>query len=324
MKIWLLLAVLPGLYAVGANADVRGPARQESVYFLAVGSSRYLPPEHPADHGFSNLDGARNGALMLADRLKRGGANYGISLTSPAGSPVALTDVNRAFDDVVSRIRRDNSANPILLVYIASHGISDGFAWNHFSVPGDFTYRGDPSKLPADRLALYTIHAADLVDKLDRSHVHFVLLLDSCYDGKAAEFDSPVLTSIASQSIGSIANALRYLNEFHEENPVLFSTEPGTRVAVAPDPTDPENNVGPLARRLILLIDKSEAEHRNVSVAKLVEWLLSATSDSATRPAVTHAEAASWWKNDIVRTGARIGIEEDRKGTARHARVCCS
>lgn len=297
---------------------------QSPVYFLAVGSSRYLPPADPADHGFQKLDGARNGAMMLADRLTLGGARFGIALTSPEGSPVSLADFNRAVEDLLARIARDKSGTPILIVYIAAHGISDGFAWNHFSVPGDLTYRGDPGDLSVEQLSEQAIHAATLVDRLNRAELRYILILDTCYEGTPSRFDSPVLNPVATQNIGGIAQALRVLNEFHQDNPVLFSTTPGSTVPVAPDPTDPTtNSVGPLARRLIRLVDANTASGKVVSVSDIVASVTSPFADALTRPAVSHAEPAPWWATKIIGPGTAPGDLDLRDGAATDPRLCC-
>ena len=313
--------ILLGLLAIVASCSA---SAEPAVYFLSVGSSRYLEPSASGDHGFQRLDGARNGATALSDRLSQGGARFGITLSSPEGTIVGLADFDRALDDILVRIRADKPAAPVVVVYIAAHGISDGFAWNHFSVPGDLTYRGDPDALPPDQLAEQAIYAAAVVDRLNKAHVHYVLILDTCYEGKASVFESPVLSATALQNIGDIDKALRFANEFHQGDPVLFSTTPGTTVPVAPDPTDPaSNSMGPLARRLVMLIDARAEAHANITVGDIVTALQSPSVDRLTRPAVTNAVAAAWWNTALYRASATSGQVEEREGTATSPRLCC-
>lgn len=295
-----------------------------SVYYLAVGSSRYLAPADPRDHGFQRLNGARNGAVSVSDRLAAGGARFGIVLSSPEGSIVGLADFNKALGDLLAHVAADEPADALVIVYIAAHGISDGFGWNHFSVPGDLTYRGDPERLPTDQLADQAIYAAAVADRLAKARVHYLLILDTCYEGKPSDFQSPVLSQTASGNIGAIAQALRFSNEFHQADPVLFSTTPGSSVPVAPDPTDPlSNSMGPLARRLVLLIDAKTAAHQRVTVADIVQDLRSPGADSATGPAVTNARSAPWWSGVVVAPGAKPAAVDDRSGTASSPRLCC-
>lgn len=318
MRIFCLML---GLLAMVPSCSA---AAQPSVYFLTVGSSRYLKPADSDDHGFQQLDGARNGATAISDRLSQGGARYGISLSSPEGNIVGLADFNRALDDILQRIRADKAQAPVLIVYIAAHGISDGFAWNHFSVPGDLTYRGDPDKLPPDQLADKAIYAAAVVDRLNKAHIHYLLVLDTCYEGTASAFESPVLSATASKNIGDIAQALRFSNEFHQPDPVLFSTTPGTTVPVAPDPTDPaSNSMGPLGRRLVMLINAKATAGQSISVGDIVSSLRSPSADPLTRPAVTNATPSPWWNTILYTARAKPGEVDERSGSASSPRLCC-
>lgn len=192
-------------------------------------------------------------------------------------------------------------------------------------MPGDLTYTGEPDKLSAESLAEQAVYAAALVDRLKKAGVHYLLILDTCYEGTPSRFDSPVLTAVASQNISDIAKALRFMNEFHQEEPVLFSTTPGSTVPVAPDPTDPKNNsMGPLARRLVLLVDARVASKRQISVGDVVDWLGSPSADRDTRPAVTNAQPAKWWGTPLVTPGAKPGQLEERSGTATKPVLCCA
>ncbi|PJG47218.1 hypothetical protein CAF53_02400 [Sphingobium sp. LB126] len=317
----MLLALLLFGCARPAAAQPASP-----VYFLSVGSSRFLQPADPADHGFPELLGARNGANSLADLLAQGGAKFGITLTSPEGSIVGKKDIDAAVEAILARIAKDRRAGetPLLIVYIAAHGISDGFSWNQFSVPGDLTYRGEPEKLSPVELAEQAIHAATLVDRLNKAKLHYLLVVDTCYEGTPSRLDSPVLTPMAQQNIGDIATALRFLNEFHQNDPVLFSIEPGKTVKVAPDPADPtHNSMGPLARRLVLLINSAKANGRGVTLASMVAALTDPHGDPLTTPSITHAQRAAWWDMPVIRAGAQPGEIEDREGTATVPQLCC-
>ena len=63
-----------------------------------------------------------------------------------------------------------------------------------------------------------------------------MVILDNCYKGKSLGFESQVLTATASKNLTAVV--LRHINEFHQPNPVLFSTSPGNVVKVAPDPPE--------------------------------------------------------------------------------------
>jgi len=322
------------LLATPAGAGAAVPAFD--VYVLAIGSSAYAPAESASARGFGPIDGANNSARTVADLLAKGGARGAVVLTSTEDGYVSRADMEAALKRVEATIRKDRPKAPLLVVYVAAHGISDGFAWNQFSLPGDFTYPApleagddeDPGalieRLSVEALARDTLHAATLVDRLKRSKTPYLLLLDTCYSGRPRSLDSPVLSEPGRASIASIAAALRYLNEFHQADPVLFSTSPGTEASTVPNPEDPGGDpVAPLARRLILVSGKALAKGEAATLGAVVDGLRSPGLDSQTTPAVTFAEPAAGWRRILLAPGRPAGPIEAVSGTATHARLCC-
>lgn len=294
---------------------------QFQTFFLSVGSSDYVPAP-PGLQGFGRLSGANSSARAVADLLSRSGAT-GITLVSAAGRYVGRADFDRALSDLLSRARSTGATNPLIVVYFAGHGISEGVAWNHFSVPGNLALRGPMGRLDAAEMARHTIHAASLADALDKVGMPYLLLLDTCYEGQPASFGSPVLTPGAIESLRQTATILRHMNEFRGPNPVVFSAEPGREVPLAPDPRSPDQaSLGPIGRRLLLLSSRAAPAGTGLRLSDVVAQLTSRTLDSATSPPVTHATAP---RMDGVLLGpsAVRATVESRTGTATAADVCC-
>ena len=255
-------------------------------YFLAVGSNTYIKPNGPAEHGFVSLDDMTTSARLVGDLLSRNGAVSGIVLTSTASSFVSRGDFESALSTLGERIRSDHPTHPLVVVYLAGHGISEGIAWTHFSVPGNFVYGPPLERLDAEAVAQHTIYAAGVADELDRLKVPYMLLLDSCYSGKAADFTSPFLSPTAIDNLRDVAAVLRFVNEFHQSNPVVFSTSPGTEVLPAEDPRDPKrHSLGPIARRLLLLTREATATGANFTLSARVKRLISVDLDFGHRAA---------------------------------------
>ncbi|TFE41883.1 hypothetical protein E2553_35175 [Paraburkholderia dipogonis] len=181
-------------------------------------------------------------------------------------------------------------------------------------------------RLNIEEFAKHTIYASELVDTLESMKIPFVLLLDTCYDGKARSFESPVLTSQASQSLASVAAILRFQNEFHTPNPVIFSAEPGTRVPLAPDPASPEtDSLGPIARRLYLVDQEMRKSNNRLSVADFVSRITSPQLDAQTRPPVTHVSGPD--SKDIFLGQATVNAMQDldiRQATGATGTICCT
>jgi len=301
-------------------------APRYDVYFVAIGSSNYAASTDPDVHSLSPIDGANHSAKLVADRLVSGGARYGVVLTSRFGAYVSLNDIETALRGVAARMVQDHPASPLFLFYFAGHGMAEGVGWNHFSIPGDFAYTGEPDQLGAGDLARYTLHAGSLGDELDRLHVPYLVILDTCSEGRPARFDSPVLTAQASSGLEDVASALRVLNEFRQESPVIFSAAPGRQVSTAPDPTDPDpkaNPVAPMARRMVLLLDAAAKVGQPLTLGEIVRGLASPSLDQATGPGVTHATPGPSWNGVLFLPGAANGRLDELSGDADGANICC-
>jgi hypothetical protein len=326
LKHYLLIAASSLLVAACVSRSSQA-ANQEgalSVYFVSVGSSDYIQPDKPSETPFADIDGANKSARIVARFLSQGGARNGILLTSAPGHFVSLEDINAAVTATQTQLKGDSS-NPFFVFYIASHGISDGIAWNHFSIPGDFLYMGDVNKLDVERLSDKTLYAGSLADQLDKAKVPYLVILDTCYSGKPAIFESPVLGQRAMQGIEDTAAALKVINEFHQPSPVLFSTEPGTTVETVPDPENPSSNrVAPLARRMILVLGQASKSGRTLTLGSFLEALSAPNLDATTKPPVTFAERAPFWQEALFSFGGNPSPPaETRIGTASAPEICC-
>jgi hypothetical protein len=275
-------------------------AERFDVFALAIGSTDYAPASG-GQHAFPKIRGANKSARLVADRLLKGGAAYGLVLTSSDGHYISLADIQGAFSRVRQVLKDARPRNPLLVIYFAGHGVSEGVGWNHFSIPGTFVYRGALASFPLDDLAKTTLHAGSFADDIDQIKVPYLLVLDTCYEGTLASFESPVLTATATRNLADVATALRVMNEFHQTNPVLFSTAPGTIAKTVADPTDPAAlPVAPLARRLLLIADPVLNDRRELTLDAFIRRMTAADLDSEARPAVTHAEASPLWANAIL------------------------
>ncbi|HYC54216.1 MAG TPA: hypothetical protein VEL28_04685 [Candidatus Binatia bacterium] len=324
MSLPSILTILLTCCALAFSAGRATPAEAEplQLFFVTVGSSTYGATAGAYRDGLRSIYGANNGAKALARRLARRGARFGIVLTSDHGRLVTVHDIDRALSDVHDQIKLRKATNPLLVFYFAGHGISEGIAWNHFSLPGTFDYEGDRGRLTVEALSSATLHAASLVDRLEKWEVPFLVLLDTCSEGTEATFDASVLSATAAANLNDVASALRFMNEFRIPNPVLFSTAPGSKVQVAPDPDSPAaRNVGPLARRAILTLDASP--DRPLRLAEFLRSMSAPDVDSLTSPAVTHAVSSELWTKEIGPALDGGVTAEERFGTGTSAVNCC-
>jgi hypothetical protein len=319
---YLAVGLAVVLCSIGCLAQTPPPYQ---VYFVSVGSAWYVTPSGKGVHGFSRIPGANKSAKVLSAALISGGAEYGILLTSADHQFVTVGDVYQAVKKVGNRIQTDRPQHPLFLFYFAGHGLSEGIAWNHFSIPGDFTYEGDAANLDIEGLSNSTLYAGALVDELESFHIPFVLLLDNCYDATEKSFESPVLSGTATKNLKDVGGILRVLNEFRNTYPVLFSTTPGTSVLTVEDPSDPNApvTIGPLARRFLLSVSSVLDQRKAVALETFLEQMTSPSLDPLTSPAVMHSPAPHGANAPFLVPNRPAHPIEEVLGTGHTMQICC-
>jgi hypothetical protein len=312
------------LACIACTPSLHGESFQ--ICYVAVGSSVYLKTMEKDCEGFLDNDGMNKSAKLVAERLRRCGAFFGVTLTSDTNErkAVSLSDIQSTLSEVRNVINTRRPTNPLFVFYFAGHGISEGIAWNHFSVPGNFVHRGTLNQLSLESLAQKTLCAADLVEDLRKWQVPFLVMLDTCYEGSPASVNSSILGEAALKSIASTVAVLRFINQFHDSNPVLFSTVPGTVVRAVADPVESKAAlpVGPLGRRVVLVLDDVLKASKQINLKQFVDQLCSVQLDSQTSPAVTHATPTSFWASSLVTTPPSDARFEGHLGTASVPEIC--
>ncbi|MBB4189285.1 hypothetical protein GGE07_005967 [Sinorhizobium terangae] len=305
-------------------APTQADEEQFALYFVAIGSSHYAEPDTPFTNGFPRIYGANKSARFVAKRLLSGGARYGVQLTSAAGRFISVRDIHGAIDDVLARMALDAPANPLFVFYFAGHGISEGVAWSQFLVPGDFLYDGNLADKEIERLAHSALTAGNLAERLNTVEGRYLAILDACYEGQEANFDRPVLTGSAIESLKQVASVLRFMNEFHQESPVLFSTTPGSVARTVADPTGSSpDHIAPLARRITLLLDATAEGSRSLSLSQFIAAMRATDLDPATKPVITLATPAGDWDRSFLVFSSPKGLIDERVGTAEQGVLCC-
>jgi len=227
---------------------------------------------------------------------------------------------------VSSKIVAAKPTNPLFVFYIASHGMSEGIAWNHFSIPGDFVYRGNPDNLNIDGLSNSALYAGSLVDELERLKIPFLVIFDSCSDGQEKHFEPTVLSPKATRNLNEVGAALRVMNEFRNTYPVLFSTTPGKSVVTVTNPLAPDSvvTIAPLARRFSLSVEPSLKKGLPISLSSFLSKMVSAQLDNLTTPAVTRSSVPSGANAIFLVPTAKPHTVDSVTGTGSQMNICCA
>lgn len=294
MRPLALVAILCSPLAVNAAAQ---PGTRPAVHVLVIGSEHYAQPVEDGLSGFGSIPDVGAGAADVAELFQRRGARSTRLLRSDGDTLVSREDVMRAVDATITSARRDRRA--LLVVYFVGHGVSEGFGWLHFSVPGTLVFRGpleDLAKAPGfDRHAIAT---TEFADRLRRSGLPFVLILDNCRQGTERDLGGvdKVLGTQGAALAEAASAAVRDIAALGGRDPVLFSTRPGGVVLseANPLPGRDQESMGPLARRLFLTL-AARRRDGSLTVGDLVRSLTSPTLDFSTGPAATAARPDPLW-----------------------------
>lgn len=275
------------------TASTASLAQQKfDVYYVCVGSGNYESDFSKFEDGFSgleNIKAAINSANNVSKVLNQSNSVYGKTILSSASEFVTRNKVMEAVNDVVRRIKNDKKKNPFLIFYYCGHGISEGIAWSLYLIPGNFTL--NPSANQADKMDENTVSIPLIFDDVSKElpKLPFMIIADCCYEARDIK---PELDKLKEYNSGlkevmnlskDVANILRFGNEFHDKNSVLFSTKPGTTVKTVANPLNKSGEmIGPLARRLLMAYQKD-----SLSWKSMVNLMIDVATDAQTQPAIT-------------------------------------
>lgn len=298
------------------------------VFVLAIGSRSYITSKEPAVQHLSDIPGAAKSANIVAELLHKGGAKYGLTLVSDSAHFVGMDDVYAAFPVIWGKMVKEKTHRPLVVVYIAAHGVADGYSWYQYILPGNFLYRGDLEDLAEGHgveMAQKTIFVATIVDYLRGWKVPFIILIDTCYEGAEYIYKwKPALPDInapcppndisgfcrnlvsssamaaarkAEQqraayeaNINQMFLSYRETNKFKSTYPVMFSVEPGKAVPTVADPDDIAGSaIAPLARRMMLILAKRLGARQPLSLGSFIREMASSSLDKLTNPGVIYS-----------------------------------
>lgn len=283
-----LLIVVASLSAIVSKSQ----AQKFSVYYVSVGSAHYTPDFTQYDAGFPglpNVEAANTSASEVAAALNKSGAK-GTLLTSSKTSFITNEIVYTAIRSTLAQIKREKPLRPFFLFYFCGHGISEGLGWNLLMLPGDYTY--DINRRGIATAGEVSLPASYVWDEIHEQYneLPFMIVADCCYEG---DDQLPQVVKLkehfksfhdAMKLTEESMKIVRVMNEFHEENTMIFSTKPGETVAVVEISDQDKRWVGPMGRRMLKALSKETVTWRQLTDG------LTITTDSQTTRGVTFWE----------------------------------
>jgi len=276
------------------------PTIQEkfNIYFLSIGAAHY---EHDSKKfseknfiPYDDLPEANFSATVMAKVLQKYATAKGITLQSTDKNMLTKKRILSAVDSLGRLLAKAPSKNALLVVYYCGHGISENLGWNQFLIPGNYTKIAGTKKI--DDLTNDLIYLGDITDKLDKLNKRYVVLIDCCrkeeVDNSLPEarlryfFDERKL-----ENLRSMVAVVKFINEYHSINPVVFSIAPGELAPTVdlPDIAIVKSlnvqdvfQVGPVCRRLLLTLQS--ATRGPLSLSDIIKGLIDPALDRDQSP----------------------------------------
>ena len=307
------------------------------VFVLSIGSGDYAETESSDVYAFADNDAAYLGAQRVAKIFRYGGARHVLQLLGRDGEYLSIFDVYTAIDDIATKALNSGAADPILVIYFSGHGISENFGYNLFLVPGDLII---PHRaLDLDETITTAIRTVidiegvgvrapttlNLKERLDKTGIPYLLVIDTCFETDAS-LDIELVRRFSEELAELMSNTsdiVRFLSLPRGPHPIVFSAQPGAWALPEEDPTNKNNFIAPLARRLVLAAEAAKVRGETLDSAKVVRALTHDDEGFGGKPGVTWFEG-SFEAGSILAPGAKSSASIDRRrGTSRAAQLCC-
>ncbi len=305
------------------------------VYVLSIGSGDYAQSDDNDYFSFGSNEAAYLGARRVARTFSQNGARHVIQVLGRDGERVSRSDIFGSIDDIVDRARRDPSGNPLLVVYLSAHGLSDDFGYNLFVMPGDVVIdktrldMTDPNLMriaDIDGVETAAPSAREIFDALEQTGLEFLLLVDTCYETTTG-LDLTALRRVSRQMAdlaGNVSDIIRFMSLPRDPHPMVFSAPPGSLAHPALDPLSARGDfIAPLARRIVLA-SQSLGSGGSLGLSQLVEHLVYESADPEADPGGITWYSGALSDRAILRAGVGSGTIDKRRGTSYSVTPCCS
>jgi hypothetical protein len=288
----------------------RIPVDAYDIYYLSVGNSEYRDRE-------DNIPHANVSAREIVQSLRRAGAVDGITLKSEQGAYVTRDDVLDALREIASKATA--AKDPLVVYYFVGHGASrpDGM---HVSSVGNYS-RSDPADVA--RLGAI-IETGEIEEVLETQNLSYILILDNCYYYDAMPGLIGAYARIANQAALRGKWAADILkreigSSLREPAIILYAAKPGQYVTTLPLPSNDFFQIGPLARRLLLMLDEASKSKTSLSVERFLEKMLDSAFDPQSIPGGHMKWIRNTTKKVLIPSEARAesteGLGEIRRGS---------
>jgi hypothetical protein len=262
------------------------PSCAFDIHYLSVGNAAYREEQ-------LTIPDANTSARQIAGLLRRIGSKGGITLLSEENAYVTATDVKNSLRTVAEAAASE--ADPLVVYYFIGHGRTAEPGGVHVSLTG--AYDGRDTTVATSQIE--TIELREILEKLG---LPYLIILDNCYYREPVDGITSLGRAVGDKffgiglSIGAIPSGLEPRIEARRPQITIYAASPGSVAQTVPHPESDAYAIGPLARRLLLLLD--EAPEGGLSVRA---WL-----DGMTDGSFDPQSVAGHSENNIDQPGATL------------------
>lgn len=279
----------------GSPVSFADDATAYKFYYVAVGSDHYK--------SFDELKGMGISARVTAEYFERFGAEFGVTLRSKRNKYISKQDILKEIDRVQRQMQSESGKDIVLIFYYAGHCLGEPLTGQQWIFPGNI----DAPRSKLDRMVINSdvfddrlLSLITLNGSLGNSlATQTMVIMDCCYSAGDNVF--PKISSYFTEKLGlrhlNFITDLRRVNLSDDPwNTNLYATLPGSRTYPVTPPKFMTDrivyNIGPLARRLSLVLNKLEGTSHVMSYQAFVDSMQLSNLDPKT-------EVARSYNNDI-------------------------
>ena len=262
------------------------PSSAFDIHYLSVGNAAYREEQ-------LTIPDANTSARQIAGLLRKIGSEGGITLLSEENAYVTATDVKESLRTVAKAAASE--ADPLVVYYFIGHGRTAEPGGVHASLTGAYDGRDTTT-------ATSQIETIELREILEELGLPYLLILDNCYYREPVGGITALGRTISDkafemgQLIGAIPSGLEPEIEARLPQITIYAASPGNVTQTVPHPKSDSYAIGPLARRLLLLLDEMPEGGLTVRA-----WL-----DGMTDGSFDPQSVAGHSENDIDQPGATL------------------
>lgn len=301
----------------GLSVTAEAGGQPYDVFYLSIGVT---------SHRDASLDipGANLSARQIGHYFDSSGARQGTVLESKEGDLLQKSEVLGALRSTIQSVR--SASNPLVIFYFTGHGAFSRQGFTHISILGEYDGAGTvreapqpkpqgggllgglagglvpdlgPAKPTLDTTSI--LETNEVIGILNQSGVPYLVILDNCYF-RTEVAGLAQLADAYGDSVDSIGNRLIDMVQGPEggtvgrPTTVLFAASRGKTVKTQPHPLDDTaavDEIGPLARRIILIMEAARKDGQGRSIGAFVSEMTNSDFDFSTVPGETRIAVAN-------------------------------